>query len=240
VTGVEEAARTVDLSREAFARRGLEAAWERVIAIVVQPGVEFTDSVVFEYDRGRARGLREFIQRAPGLVFEAHSTDYQRPEALRALVEDGFAILKVGPWLTFAFREAVFGLEAVEEEWLGGRSGVSLSGLRSAVEAAMTARPEHWRGHHRGEGPELRALRAFGFSDRVRYYWPFGEVQAALGRLFANLRAFPPPLPLLSQHLPGQYEAVRAGEIAAHPEALVRHKIREVTRLYARACATRE
>jgi D-tagatose-1,6-bisphosphate aldolase subunit GatZ/KbaZ len=233
----EEAARTVSLSRQAFAGRGLEAAWERVIAVVVQPGVEFTDSVVFEYDRDRAAGLREFIQRMPGLVFEAHSTDYQRPEALRALVHDRFAVLKVGPWLTFALREAVFGLEGIEAQWLGGRKSVSLSGLRSALEAAMAARPEHWRGHHRGEEQEVRALRAFGYSDRVRYYWPDAGVQAALGRLLANLRAAPPPLPLLSQYLPREYEAVRAGEITPDPEAVVGHRIREVTRVYARACA---
>ena len=29
---------------------------------------------------------------------------FQTPAALARLVDDGFAILKVGPWLTFAFR----------------------------------------------------------------------------------------------------------------------------------------
>jgi D-tagatose-1,6-bisphosphate aldolase subunit GatZ/KbaZ len=236
-TRSEEAERTIRLSREALAKRGLEGAWGRVIAVVVQPGVEFTESRVFEYDRARAASLRELIRRSPGLVFEAHSTDYQRPEGLRALVEDRFAILKVGPWLTFAFREAAFGLEAVEREWLLGRRGASLCELRSALEAAMAARPEHWRGHHRGEEHQVRALRAFGYSDRVRYYWPHEGVQSALRRLFANLRASTPPLPLLSQYLPGQYEAVRSGEIPPDPEAIVDHKIREVTRIYARACA---
>ena len=171
-TGSDEVARTVALSREAFARRGLEAAWDRVIAVVVQPGVDFTASAVFDYDRARAAPLVEFIRSAPGLVYEAHSTDYQRPEALRALVEDRFAVLKVGPWLTFAFRQAVFGLEAIEEEWLGGRKAVGLSGLRRALEAAMAERPEHWRGHHRGDEDGVRTLRAFGYADRVRYYWP--------------------------------------------------------------------
>jgi len=236
-TGRDEVARTVALSREAFARRGLEAAWDRVIAVVVQPGVDFTASVVFEYDRARAAPLVDFIRSAPGLVYEAHSTDYQRPQALRALVEDRFAVLKVGPWLTFAFRQAVFGLEAVELDWLGGRRSVSLSGLRSALEAAMAERPEHWRGHHHGDADGLRTLRAFGYADRVRYYWPSSEVQAALLRLFANLRTCPPPLPLLGQYLPRPYEAVRGGEIPAAPESLVRHAIREVTRVYSRACA---
>ena len=45
-------------ARAAFAARGLEDAWERVIALVVQPGVEFGDDVVFRLRaRGRA-GLR--------------------------------------------------------------------------------------------------------------------------------------------------------------------------------------
>ncbi len=235
-TSREDAERTVTLSREAFRRRGLEAAWERVVAVVVQPGVEFGDARVFDYDRGRAAALRDLIGALPGLVFEAHSTDYQRPEALRSLVEDRFAILKVGPWLTFAFREAVLGLEAMEREWLGGRKGVALSGVRRALAGAMDDQPEHWRGHHQGSAQEVRALRTFGFSDRVRYYWPAPEVRASLDILLANLRAFPVPLPLVSQHLPRQYDAIRAGEIPATPEEIVGHKIREVTEVYGQAC----
>jgi D-tagatose-1,6-bisphosphate aldolase subunit GatZ/KbaZ len=237
-TSAAEAERTVALAWEAFAKRGLESAWERVVAVVVQPGIDFTSTRVFEYERARAAPLRQLARRlAPGLVFEAHSTDYQRPESLRALVADGFAVLKVGPALTFAFREAAFGLEAIEREWLGGRRGWVASNLREALEATMAAQPAHWRGHHAEADETTRALRAFGFSDRVRYYWPAPAVQAALERLLANLRLSPPPLPLLSQYLPRQYEAVRAGALSGTPEALLSHAIREVTRVYARACA---
>ena len=52
------------------------------------------------------------------IVYEAHSTDYQKKDSLKKMVEDNFAILKVGPWLTFAFREAVFALAKIEEELL--------------------------------------------------------------------------------------------------------------------------
>jgi D-tagatose-1,6-bisphosphate aldolase subunit GatZ/KbaZ len=239
-TSRDDAERTVRLSRQAFGRRGLEAAWERVVAVVVQPGVEFSDTRVFDYDRDRSAALRDLIRGLPGLVFEAHSTDYQRPHCLRAMVEDRFAILKVGPWLTFAFREAVLALEALETEWLGGRAGVTLSAVRRVLDGAMEAQPEHWRGHHQGTVEEVRALRTFGFSDRVRYYWPAPEVGASVARLLANLRAMPAPLPLVSQHLPLQYDAIRAGEIPATPEGIVRHKIREVTRVYGRACARPE
>ena len=58
----------------------------------------------------------------PSLVFEGHSTDYQQEQSLRMLVEDGVAILKVGPGLTFAMREALFGLAYIDME-LSGSSG---------------------------------------------------------------------------------------------------------------------
>ena len=234
-TTAAAAERDVALAREAFRARGLGAAWERVIGLVVQPGIDFTATRVFDYDRAAAAPLVAFVRRVPGVVFEAHSTDYQRPEALQALVGDRFGVLKVGPWLTFAFRQAVLGLEAIEREWLGGRKAVAASRLREALEAAMDADPRHWLGHHRSGDEALRALRTFGYSDRVRYYWPAAAVQEALGRLFANLRAFPPPPPLVSQHLPRQYDALRAGEIAAAPDELVKHAVGEVLRLYSRA-----
>lgn len=233
VTPAGEAERAVALAREAFAARGLDAAWQRVLAVVVQPGIDFTPTRVFDYDAAAAAALADLARRTPGLVFEAHSTDYQRPQSLCRLVGDGFGVLKVGPWLTFAFRQAVLGLEAVECEWLGGRRPLALSGLRDALEAALEADPRHWAAHHRRDDVALRAVRAFGFSDRVRYYWPAPLVQAALARLVANLRAYPPPLPLLSQYLPAQYAAVRAGEIGTDPDDLVRHAVRDVLRVYA-------
>ncbi len=237
VTRPEDATKTLELTREAFGNRGLEEAWERVVGLVVQPGVEFGDERVHEYDPPVARPLVELIEAVPGIVYEAHSTDYQREDGLRDLVRDHFAILKVGPWLTFAFREAVFALEAMEREWLGGRSGVTLSELGRVVDDVMQRHPEHWKAYYRGDEARRRFARQFSFSDRIRYYWPRPEVDAALERLLANLLAQPPPLPLLSQHLPGPYEAVREGRISAQPGDLVRYRISEVVRLYSRACA---
>ena len=80
-TRVEDAERGLDLTRAAFARRGLVRAWERVLAQVVQPGVEFGDDVVFPYRREAAAGLRSWSERQERLVFEAHSTDYQCRDA---------------------------------------------------------------------------------------------------------------------------------------------------------------
>jgi len=236
VTSVDDAAHTLELTKTAFRARGLESAWGRVVGLVVQPGVEFGDEQVHDYDPRAARDLARFVESVPGVVYEAHSTDYQRESGLRGLVRDHFAILKVGPWLTFAFREAVFALAAVEREWLGGRSGVPLSRLPEVVDEVMRADPVHWKGYYSGDEVRLRLARAFSLSDRIRYYWPRPEVQAALRRLLANLEAHPPSPTLLSQYLPGAFRAVREGRIPNRPRDLARWRVHEVMELYARAC----
>jgi len=93
------------------------------------------------------RELSQFAEKQWQGVYEAHSTDDQTAAALRQMVCDHFAILKVGPWLTFAFREAVFALAAVEEEWLGDRKGIAISGVRESLEEAMLANPQYWKGY---------------------------------------------------------------------------------------------
>jgi D-tagatose-1,6-bisphosphate aldolase subunit GatZ/KbaZ len=239
VTRVEDVGRTLTLARATFEREGLHAAWERVIAVVTQPGVEFGDDVVFDYDASKAWELAGFIASGADLVYEAHSTDYQTAAALRRMVEDHFAILKVGPWLTFAMREAFFALESIERELFAGRDDAERSRLREVLETTMIEHPEHWRSYYQGDAEELRLARAFSYSDRCRYYWPRPELRQALERLFGNLAERPIPLTLLGQYLPAGYEAVRAGRIGARPEDLVRHKILEVLDRYAAACGMR-
>lgn len=99
-------------------KRGLEGIWARIIALVVQPGVEFDHTHIIDYQPQKAVALSKMVEDYDTLVFEAHSTDYQTPQSLRQLVIDHFAILKVGPALTFALREALFSLAAIEEELL--------------------------------------------------------------------------------------------------------------------------
>lgn len=236
VTRVEDARRTIETSRRAFEKAGLAAAWDRVIGVVVQPGVEFGDATVIEYDRPKAAGLKSLIEGFPGLAWEAHSTDYQTPDALRALVEDHFAILKVGPWLTFALREALFSLEQLEAELVAHHHGTSPSHLRQTLESAMLANPGYWKSYYAGDAEQQRIARAFSFSDRLRYYWPAPAVQESLARLIQNLQLHPAPLSVLSQYMPTQYEAVRAGRIRNTPRELIHHKVREVVEVYARAC----
>lgn len=238
VTTPQDAQETLEITRQIFAQRGLEAAWERVVALVVQPGVDFSDSHVHEYDRSRAEPLSRFIAHHPRLVYEAHSTDYQGQESLRRLVQDHFAILKVGPALTFAFREAVFALAWMEREWLGGRPDVALSDLPAAMDRAMLAAPGHWDSYYRGEPHEMAFARRYSYFDRARYYWNHAAVQAALARLFENLERTSPPLTLLSQFLPEQYAHVRAGRLGRRPREWVSDRISGVLRKYALACGT--
>jgi D-tagatose-1,6-bisphosphate aldolase subunit GatZ/KbaZ len=239
VTPVADVERTLALAEEYFEREGLREAWERVIAVVVQPGVEFGDDVVHDYDRDEARGLSAYLERNRHLVYEAHSTDYQTAASLLRMVEDHFAILKVGPWLTFSMREALFALESIERELFAGRDDVELSRLREVLEATMVAHPEHWHSYHHGDEGQLRLARAFGYSDRCRYYWPRPELREAVARLTHNLSGRPVPATLLSQFLPAQYEAVRMGALAARPEDLIRHRVLGTIDLYASACGLR-
>jgi len=238
VTPPVEVAETIAITRSAFLARGLDEAWTRVIAVVAQPGVEFGDANLFEYDRAAARHLSRFIEGEEGLIFEAHSTDYQTPHALRQLVEDHFAILKVGPALTFAFREAVFALAMIEEEWLAGKAGIELSRLRETLDAAMLTNPVHWRKYYGGDEQAQAFARKYSFSDRSRYYWPVAEVQDALARLLYNLEGNPPPLSLLSQFAPLQYSRIRAGRMANSPRAIILDRIDQVLGEYGYACGT--
>lgn len=236
VTRAKAVAHTLEVAKKEFRKRGLENAWERVIALVVQPGVEFGDSSIFAYNAKKANPLSGFLKRGWDGVYEAHSTDYQSRIALRQMVLDHFAILKVGPWLTFAFREAVFALAAIEKELLSGKAGVTLSCLPEVLEAAMLENPVHWKGYYHGEENALRIARKYSYSDRARYYWPQPAVATALQELFGNLTTYTAPVSLLSQYLPKQANAMREGALANQPAQLIRHKILEVLEHYAYAC----
>jgi D-tagatose-1,6-bisphosphate aldolase subunit GatZ/KbaZ len=231
VTSPDAAASTLELHRHAFAHAGLALAWERVVAMVVQPGVEFDHHKVIDYRPEKARALSAFIERQPGLVFEAHSTDYQTPERLAQLARDHFAILKVGPGVTFALRETLWALAAVEREWVGEGDG-----LVDTVLGVMRAEPEHWRGYYQ-DASRLDVDLAYSLSDRIRYYWAHPAVREACRTMLARLDAAPPPLTLLSQYLPRQYEAVREGRISTHTDSLLRDGTVQALRPYLVACA---
>jgi D-tagatose-1,6-bisphosphate aldolase subunit GatZ/KbaZ len=232
VTAPLAASATIDAHREAFTRAGLESAWSRVIALVVQPGVEFDHHKVIDYVPERARALSDFIAADPQFVFEAHSTDYQTPESLQHLVRDHFAILKVGPGATYALRETLWALAAIERELPGGDDAED---LRKVSIQAMHADPRHWRSHYRDPARTELDLQ-FSLSDRIRYYWRYPQVQGACESLLSRLRRRALPLTLLSQYLPQQYEAVRAGLLPTSVDELLTDGIARALRPYMRAC----
>jgi D-tagatose-1,6-bisphosphate aldolase subunit GatZ/KbaZ len=235
ITRREAALRTLDVHRWAFAEAGVSPALERVIAIVVQPGVEFGNANVALYRPERAQKLISALDEMKGLLFEAHSTDYQPTAALSALVDGGFAILKVGPCLTFALREALYGLDAIAGILGDGRPG---SGLAAAMEEIMLAEPSHWAGHYGGTADEQRLQRHFSYSDRIRYYWPDARAAAAVDELLARL---PDEIPetLISQHLARLYPDVVEKRVAPKARDLCLAAVDAALAPYATATAPR-
>lgn len=235
LTTPQAALETVAIHREAFAALGLQDAFSRAIGAVVQPGVEFGNENVVFYDSKKAASLSSALKEMPQFVFEAHSTDYQPVEALSALVHDGFAILKVGPGLTFALREALYGLDQIaafldklpEEETLRGK-----------MERLLLAEPKNWEKYYHGDADELRLQRHFSYSDRIRYYWPHKDAAAAVDTLLKRLEGRRIPQTLISQYLGTLYPAVAAGAVEANPRALMLEAVRNVIRTYGKAVGT--
>jgi D-tagatose-1,6-bisphosphate aldolase subunit GatZ/KbaZ len=233
VTRPEAVVATLREHERAFAAAGARAAFEAVIALVAQPGVEFDDRNVVVYQPERARELSAALGEMPGLVFEAHSTDYQPPESLSRLVTDGFAILKVGPGLTFALREALYALDEIAAALYPGWREHS---LMAEMEREMLANPGYWQTHYQGDPDDQRVLRHFSYSDRIRYYWASPAPQEAVRRLLDRLTGAHIPEPLISQFLPKLYPRVASGALDPIPRTLVLEAVRDVLRVYASAC----
>jgi D-tagatose-1,6-bisphosphate aldolase subunit GatZ/KbaZ len=217
----------------AFSRAGLPQAWGRVLALVVQPGVDFDDYRVAPYKPEAAAALSAFHDRLPSpMTFEIHATDYQTPSALKQMVQDHFCLLKVGPCLTAALREALFALARIEDALPGLERRSNLIGV---MEQLMLARPEHWSAHYRGTAQEQRFLRRYSLRDRIRYYWPQAEARQVCEHLIANLRR-PIPQPLLRQFLPDLVDAITSHELEPEPQAIIQARIRSALNPYTEAC----
>jgi D-tagatose-1,6-bisphosphate aldolase subunit GatZ/KbaZ len=232
VTSVRDLTESLEKTRMAFSNLGLESAWERVIAVVVQPGVEFGDTSIHEYNREKAAALARFVE-GEQFVYEAHSTDYQTRNALRQMVEDHFAILKVGPALTFAYREAVFALAMMENELFPGNER---SNLISTLDITMRENPRYWQKHYHGTDSKQTFARKYSLSDRSRYYWSHPSLQRSLEILFTNLEGAPLPLTLLSQLLPTQYQRIRNKSLDNSLRSIIADKIISVLADYSYAC----
>lgn len=216
----------------AFLEQGLTSAWERVIAVVVQPGVEFGDDQVFLYDHEKAADLVQTARELPNIVLEGHSTDYQPNSCLRKMKEDGIAVLKVGPALTFALRSALFALEGIERVQYPQRPAGGYSDFAAVLEQEMLASPDNWIRHYHGDEKTLAKMRKYSLSDRCRYYLDNPNVTAAIARLIHNVDAAPPSFGLLDQFLPRQVRDVISGEIDGRTETLIKEQIKYVLRTY--------
>ena len=229
VTGADAAVKTVDIHRAAFSKLGLEEAFERALGVVVQPGVEFGNEDVVVYQRDKARELSKVLKDIPQFIFEAHSTDYQPLSALAGLVQDGFAILKVGPGLTFALREALYGLDHIADVLQPVNVEQT---LRGTMERLMLSDAKNWSKYYHGTEEELRLQRHFSYSDRIRYYWPQRESVEAVRNLFARLDGRTIPETLISQYLGTLYPAVATGTLAATPHSLTIAAVQQVLSTY--------
>ena len=218
VTKPEAVEKTLAVYKEQFEKRGLSNAFDNIIGIVVQPGVEFGDADVFHYNRANATRLTEAMKKHTGIVLEGHSTDYQPPQRLKEMVEDGIAILKVGPALTFSLREGLFALSMMEKALVPEEEQAHFI---EVMEETMLKHPENWQKHYHGSEKDLAFKRKYSFSDRCRYYFAQPEMQAAIEKLFSNMRKVEIPMGMLRQYMPLQYVKVRDGALTAEPKELV-------------------
>jgi D-tagatose-1,6-bisphosphate aldolase subunit GatZ/KbaZ len=219
VTKPEDFETTIDVYRQTFEKEGISDAFENIIAVVVQPGVEFGDADIFHYNSVAASNLCQALSNHPTLVFEGHSTDYQSPDELRSMVADGIAILKVGPALTFSLREALFSLAMIEKELVPVEEQ---SRFIEVLEEVMLKNPDNWQRHYHGNDEELKLKRKYSFSDRSRYYMNDATIEATIAKLFANIDAVTIPLSMLHQYLPLQYVKVRDGKLAFNARSLAK------------------
>ena len=236
VTSAADFEETIQAYTKAFENHGIMDAWEHIAAVVVQPGVEFSDSGVCRYDRVKAHELCYAVRKYPHLVMEGHSTDYQGAKLLREMAEDGVGILKVGPALTFSLREALFSLHKIEKEVIP--YGKKDSDLINILEQTMLEKSDNWKKHYHGNEQELSLARKYSFSDRCRYYLGEPPVREAIDRLFDNLDETGIPLNMLCQYMPIQYKRVRDGIVKNEARALAKDAVVNV--MYDYEYATKE
>ena len=220
-TSPERARETLARHRIAFSELGLHGAWRKVIALVVQPGLEFTAARIDHFDVDAPDSLSVALADHPHMCFEAHSTDYQRDIVFPELARRGFAILKVGPALTFAYRQAVYALDHIAQ-WL--QPGRAPDSIITIMEDLMHDDPGHWKDSYSGSGNALRLELHFSYADRIRYYWPHPEAARAVSDLMDRLAQAAAPGPLIEQYFPPEViarSAALCGDAVSWPKALV-------------------
>ena len=226
VTKPEAFRDTVATYRRVFKEEGIEDGMNDVVAVVTQPGVEFGDDQVFLYDHDAATELCAALKEFPEVCFEGHSTDYQSKECLKRMVEDGIAILKVGPALTYGLRESLFSLSMMERKLVPEEKQAHFI---ETLEKVMLEKPDNWKKHYHGDEKQLALCRKYSFSDRCRYYIGLPEVVESINKMFENLREYPIPMNMLHQYImPISYIKVRDGIIPLDPRELALDGVRSL------------
>lgn len=216
-TDPDAARRTIAVHLDTFrADPALAHAATRIVALVVQPGVEFGADSIDHLPPGDNAALTAVLSDHPGWCFEAHSTDYQHPDTFGRLATMGFAIQKVGPALTFAYRQALYALD-LAVDLIDGQDRTTPR-LREVTEAVMQDKPGYWQSHYPGDPDRQRLLRHYSYSDRIRYYWPEPRIQTAISALTGRFNALAPMDPLLAQVFPPDILA-RAATVPAKSRA---------------------
>lgn len=229
-TSPEDFRRQYNIFREEFEAAGMP--FDDVVAFVVQPGVEFGDDFVFQYDRKKAFYLTQALKDYAALVFEGHSTDYQTKISLKHMTEDGIRILKVGPALTFALREALLLAEEIEAITVSDIR--KRSHFRKNLLDEMDKYDKYWRKYYSGTQDEINYKKLYSYSDRCRYYLPAEAVEQSIEVLLNNLREI--PVALISQYFPRQYIKVMEGELSCDCMSIILDRIGDWCDIYAAAC----
>ena len=208
--------------------------WSASSRMVVQPGVEFGHENVVIYDAGAGAGA----ERRPGPAAGAgvRGAFHRLPaggEPAR-LVEDGFAILKVGPALTFALREALYGLDEIATALDPTGAEPSLAGAMEQADAGrprllaaptIPGTPERAAGAAPLQLQRPHPLLLAGARGR-------GGGRAAAGPAGGDGRAGDAGQPVPADALP----AGGRGALPARPRVLLLEAVRDVLRRYASAC----
>ncbi len=231
LTSVARLNDTIDTHREAFEGEGLSYVWPKIVSVVTQPGVDFSHTAIHRFEAEKASSLASAIQGIDSMTFEAHSTDYQPTDALTELVNKHFFFLKVGPELTFRMRESVFALAQIENQLIREKDR---SQLVSVIDQAMNDNPDHWGPYYQGGSEDVKQLKHFSYSDRIRYYWTVPKVQAALNKLFSNFADRKIPETIVSQYFPDR----EFGFLDADASQLTSDHIAKCMRRYYKACGS--
>lgn len=230
VTSPDDFKNTISAYDKKFNESGIDNAWDNIIAVVVQPGVEFSNIDVHLYERDKSKKLSQVLEEYPTLVFEGHSTDYQPSTKLKEMVEDGVAILKVGPACTFAFREGLFALSMMENQLINDKS--RCANFIETLEEVMLENPKDWQDYYEGNELDKELARKYSFSDRSRYYLSKSEIESCINNLFRNIDSYDLPLGMIKQYFPNAFMKILEDNYPIDSKSLVKSNIIDVIEDY--------